>query len=177
MSEVMEVDVAWAGTPISSARAALEWVHVGPGDVLVDLGCGDGRVALEAAQLGAHAVCIERDFDLAETARRLFDGSAAGGRVTTIHADLFSNLTSHLSNATVVFLFLLPELNARLRTHLSTRVPTLRAVVSHHFEVRLPMQHAPSLGLLCSPCILNPDGTRIQPAVVRMAVRRAPADC
>ena len=64
MSEVMEVDVAWAGTPISSARAALEWVHVGPGDVLVDLGCGDGRVALEAAQLGAHAVCIERDFDL-----------------------------------------------------------------------------------------------------------------
>ena len=127
------LDVQWVATPHSAATAALDWANVGPHDLFVELGCGDGRVALEAARRGARAICVERDPVLAAEARELVGNSsdAVARRVEVLTADMFE---ADLTSATVVFLFLLPELNARLRTALSD-APLLRAVVSHGFEI------------------------------------------
>ena len=113
----------------------MRWIDVGPSDTVVELGCGDGRVALEAARRGATAVCVERDAELAAKARRLADGDPAGARVEVHTVDLFRFAGGvNMTNATVVFLFLLPEINARLRAALR-RAPRLRTVLSHKFEI------------------------------------------
>jgi 16S rRNA A1518/A1519 N6-dimethyltransferase RsmA/KsgA/DIM1 with predicted DNA glycosylase/AP lyase activity len=62
------VDVSFVPTKSAAARAALVWANVGPGDTLYELGCGDGRVAAEALELGASVVCVERDPELAAAA-------------------------------------------------------------------------------------------------------------
>ena len=121
----------WVATGYSAAAAALEWAQVGPQDLFVELGCGDGRVALEAAKRGARAVCVERDPEMAAEARGRMDADAAGTLVEVLTLDLFE---VNLTHATVVFLFLLPEINAKLQPVLS-RAPALRLVLSHKFEI------------------------------------------
>ena len=85
------VDVGFVPTESAAARAALAWAEVGPGDSVWDLGCGDGRVAEEALELGASVVCVESDPELAAVAAtRLL--RAAGGRperARVLTADLF----------------------------------------------------------------------------------------
>ena len=61
-------DVGWAPTPVWTAERALAWTTVGPGDIFYELGCGDGRVAIVAARLGAKVVCVEIDAALASAA-------------------------------------------------------------------------------------------------------------
>ena len=125
------LDVQWVATSRQAASAALEWVHVDVSDTFVELGCGDGRVALEAAQRGARAVCVERDAVLAAKARQHLTSSGHSDLVEVTEIDLFE---ANLTDATVIFLFLLPELNSALRPTLAS-APRLRAVVSHKFEV------------------------------------------
>ena len=63
-----DTDVQFVPTPASAAAHALKWAGVGSGDVFFELGCGDGRVPAEAVRLGASAVCVERDAQLAAEA-------------------------------------------------------------------------------------------------------------
>ena len=85
------VDVSFVPTESAAARAALEWAHVGPGDMVYELGCGDGRVAAEALALGASVVCVERDPELAAVAatRLLLATGSRPERAQVITTDLF----------------------------------------------------------------------------------------
>ena len=85
------VNVGFVPTDSAAARAALAWAGVGPGDSVFELGCGDGRVAEEALELGASVVCVESDPELAAVAatrlRRAAGSRPERARVLT--TDLF----------------------------------------------------------------------------------------
>ena len=97
------VDVSFVPTESAAARAALEWAHVGPGDTLYELGCGDGRVAAEALELGASVVCVERDPELAAVAatRLLLAAGSRPERAQVITTDLFEVDLSQATDACV----------------------------------------------------------------------------
>ena len=125
-------DVGWAPTPVWTAERALAWAAVGEGDVFYELGCGDGRVAVVAARRGARVVCVEIDAALAAAASSAVRAAGVEDRVEVVRADLFE---VDVSPATVVFVFLLPSLNARLRpTFESTLRPGTRDL-SREFEI------------------------------------------
>lgn len=129
---VLGQDVGFVATPARAAALALAWVDVGPADVVYDLGCGDGKVAIEAARLGASAVCIESDHTLAAAAETAARDAGLDELVTVRRENIFE---ADVSNATVVYLYLLPALNARLApslAHLSR--PTTR-ILTRSFEI------------------------------------------
>jgi SAM-dependent methyltransferase len=80
--------VSWLPTPADMATAALEWAEVGPSDVVYELGCGDGSVALAAAQRGARVVCVEIDEDLARGAEEIVKHAGLAHRVTVLQVTI-----------------------------------------------------------------------------------------
>jgi predicted RNA methylase len=119
-------------TPQAVVDAMLEMAKVTGKDVVYDLGCGDGRIPITAAQkYGARGVGIDID------PRRIFEANenakTAGvtDKVTFLNQDLF---TSDFSEATVVTLYLLPSLNQKLIPQLKKLKPGTR-IVSHAFDM------------------------------------------
>jgi len=101
-------------------------------DVVYDLGAGDGRLPIAAAQkFGAKAVGIEYDRDLAALARRNAERAGVAGKVTIIQGDIFKE---DFTRATVLTLYLLPDLNQQLRPTILTMKPGTR-VVSHAWDM------------------------------------------
>lgn len=125
-------DVVWIATPQSLVEKMLTAARVTPQDKVFDLGAGDGIVAITAArQFGATAVGIEYNPQLAEHARRKVAEAGVGDKVRIITGDIFKE---DFSSATVVTLYLLPELNQRLRPTLLDMKPGTR-IVSHDFDM------------------------------------------
>ncbi|HET7670968.1 MAG TPA: class I SAM-dependent methyltransferase [Burkholderiales bacterium] len=107
----------------------LELGSVTAADVVYDLGCGDGRIVIEAARrFGARAVCV--DLDPARIAEARANAAAAGvaERITFRQEDL---LQTEIRSATVVALFLTYNLNLRLRERFQRELPAGTRVVSH----------------------------------------------
>ena len=127
------LDVSFVPTPSSAAQQALQWAGVGADDIVYELGCGDGSVAAEAVKLGASAVCVEKDPDLAAQAleRMLSVAGDQPQRVKVLTEDLFE---VNMTEATVVYVFLLPDLNARLRPALTAQLQPGARVVSAEFQ-------------------------------------------
>jgi SAM-dependent methyltransferase len=125
-------DVGWAPTPVWTAEQGLAWIGVGPGDVFYELGCGDGRVAIVAAKRGARVVCVEIDPTLAAAASAAVKAAGVDDRVEVLREDLFK---VDVSPATVVFIFLLPALNARLRPIFESTLRPGTKVLSREFEI------------------------------------------
>ncbi len=125
-------DVVWVPTPESLVSAMLESAGVTPRDFVVDLGSGDGRIAIAAArQFGARAHGIEYNPNMVALARRMAQRAGVADRVTFAQGDIFE---SDFSEATVVTMYLLPSLNLRLRDTLLRMRPGTR-VVSHAFDM------------------------------------------
>jgi hypothetical protein len=125
-------DVVWAPTEDSMLVRMLEMANVAAADKLYDLGSGDGKIPIAAAKrFGATAVGIEYDADLVKHARCLAAAERVAARVTFVEGDIFE---SDFSDATVVTLYLLPELNLRLRPRLLDLTPGTR-VVSYSFTM------------------------------------------
>lgn len=125
-------DVPFLGTPEPVVNKMLELAQVSGDDVVYDLGCGDGRIVIEAAErFGAHGVGVELDPDLVEMARATVRERGLEDLVAIKHADIFE-LDFH--DATVVALFLWPTLNAQLVPQLSELKPGSR-IVSHAFGI------------------------------------------
>ena len=115
------------------ADAMLQLAEVGAADVVFDLGSGDGRIPIIAAQkYGARGVGIELDATLIEQSRQNARDAAVEDRVTFIRADLF---TADLSSATVVALYLSPSMNRELAPKLTKELKPGARVVSHQFAV------------------------------------------
>jgi SAM-dependent methyltransferase len=125
-------DVMWLPTPDELAYRLLEVARVGPNDLVYDLGAGDGRIAIAAAQRhGARAVGIEYNARLAAFAQREVERAGVADRVRIIQADLFQ---TDFSSATVLTLYLLDELNQQLRPRVLSMKPGTR-VVSNSFAM------------------------------------------
>jgi hypothetical protein len=116
-------------TPQTVARRMLEIAGAGPGETVTDLGSGDGRIPVLAAQLfGARAIGVELDRDLHRKALANSEAAGVGERVNLINGDLFE---TDLSQATVVTAYLLPSLMMRLRPRILDRMRPGARVVSH----------------------------------------------
>jgi len=123
-------DVIWVPTSDGLVTRMLKMAEVTAADRVYDLGAGDGKIAIAAARdFGARAVGIEYDPQLARLAQCYVQADGLGERVQIIHGDIFE---TDFSSATVVTLYLLPELNVRLRPTILKMKPGTR-VVSHSF--------------------------------------------
>ncbi len=122
-------DVMWIPTPEPLVGRMLQLANVKPMDVVYDLGAGDGRIVIAAAKLGANAVGVEYNPQLVQLARCLIGAEGLSGRARIVQGDLFQ---TSFSDATVVTLFLLPELDMRLRPELLALKPGTR-IVSHAY--------------------------------------------
>lgn len=125
-------DVVWIATPDAGVDRMLQMADLRPGDRLVDLGSGDGKIAITAARnYGVRARGLEYNPDLVALSQRRAVEAGAADKVEFIQADIF---VSDFSQASVVTMYLLPELNLRLRPILFRMAPGTR-VVSHSFTM------------------------------------------
>ena len=122
-------DVIWVPTPDDQVAEMLSLANVGSSDVVYDLGAGDGKIAIAASKLGAQAVGIEYDARMARLAQCMVEAENAGRRARIVQGDIFRE---DFSRATVVTMYLLPELNLCLRHRLLAMRPGTR-VATHHF--------------------------------------------
>lgn len=125
-------DVVFVPTPPEVVDAMLEVARVGPDDVLYDLGSGDGRIPITAARRwGTRGVGIDIDPQRIREANEAAQAAGVTDKVRFIEGDLFE---ADLSDATVISLYLLPDLNLRLRPKLLQLKPGTR-IVSHAFDM------------------------------------------
>ena len=124
-------DVVWVPTPQALVDRMLDMAKVTPKDFLMDLGSGDGRTVITAAKRGVRALGIEYNPDMVELSKRNAEKEGVAGRAEFRKADLFE---TDFSQATVVTMFLLPEINLRLRPKILEMRPGTR-VVSNTFTM------------------------------------------
>lgn len=125
--------VPYVPTPEPVVEEMLDMARVGPRDLVYDLGCGDGRIVIAAAsRRGARGVGIDIDADLVAEANRSARDAGVADRARFVVADLFR---SDFSEATVVMLYLSPELNAALQPQLWRQLKVGTRVVSHNFPM------------------------------------------
>jgi hypothetical protein len=125
-------DVVWVPTPHALVKLLLDMAQVTDKDILYDLGSGDGRMVISAAGRGARAHGIEYNSDLVELARRNASRAGVADKATFEQGDIFK---SDFSRATVIMLFLLPDLNIKLRPTLLNLKPGTR-IVANAFDMR-----------------------------------------
>ena len=126
-------DVVWVPTHGAVVHAMLSMAQVTPRDLVLDLGAGDGRIAIAAATapFGARAVGIEYDPDMAKRAVCLVQVAGLADRVRIVEGDIFEE---DFAGASVVSLYLLPHLNLCVRHRLLAMAPGTR-VVSHQYAM------------------------------------------
>lgn len=124
-------DVVWVPTPDALVERMLEMAKVTSKDYVMDLGSGDGRIAIAAAKRGARAVGIEYNPDMVELSKRNAKAAGVADKVKFIKADLFE---TDLSKADVITMYLLPRINLELRPKLLALKPGTR-IVSHAFDL------------------------------------------
>jgi len=127
-------DVIFIPTPPEVVAAMLKVAGVGKGDVIYDLGSGDGRIVISAVKDFGAARGVGIDIDPERVAEATANARLAGvgDRVTFLNQDLF---TANFSEATVVTLYLLPSLNLRLRPKLLSELKPGTRIVSHAFDI------------------------------------------
>lgn len=127
-----EPDVPYEPSAPGVVDAMLRLAKVGPGDVVYDLGCGDGRIVVAAARLGARGVGVDIDPRRIREARANARAAGVEDRVELREGDLFE---ADVRPATVVMLYLWPEVNLRLRPKLLAELRPGTRVVSHAHDM------------------------------------------
>ena len=126
-------DVRFVATPRSIVKQMLELANVKPGDVVYDLGCGDGRVVITAAkEFGARGVGIDIDSDRINQSMENARKAGVEDRVSFRNEDLFE---ADIREATVVTLYLLHTLNLKLRPKLWKELKPGTRIVSYNFDM------------------------------------------
>ncbi len=124
-------DVIWVPTPQALVEKMLDMGKVTPRDYVIDLGSGDGRTVITAAKRGAKALGIEYNPDMVELSKRNAAKEGVSDRANFVKADLFE---SDFSQAQVITMFLLPDINIRLRPKILDLKPGTR-IVSNSFTM------------------------------------------
>ena len=132
-AEVPGVLVPDVRTPPEVVMEILRLAGVGPADVVYDLGSGDGRIVIAAAHdFGARGVGIELDPDLVAESEKNAERASVSVRTRFLKQDIFD---TDVGEATVVTLYLSPELNLRLRPKLLAQLKPGSRIVSHDFPI------------------------------------------
>jgi SAM-dependent methyltransferase len=124
-------DVIWVPTPQALVDKMLDMAKVTPNDYVMDLGSGDGRTVITAAKRGAKALGVEYNPDMVELSKRNAAKAGVSDKANFVKADLFE---TDFSQATVVTMFLLPDINLRLRPKILDLKPGTR-IVSNSFTM------------------------------------------
>lgn len=124
-------DVVWVPTPQALVDRMLDMANVTPRDYVIDLGSGDGRTVVTAAKRGARAHGIEYNPDMVALSQRNAATEGLSARATFEKADIFEG---DFSQASVITMFLLPEINLRLRPKILDLKPGTR-IVSNSFTM------------------------------------------
>jgi SAM-dependent methyltransferase len=124
-------DVVWVPTNQQLVDKMLDMAKVTPQDYVIDLGSGDGRTVITAAKRGATAHGIEYNPDMVELSKRNAETAGVTARATFERADIFE---SDFGKATVITMFLLPNLNIKLRPKILDMKPGTR-IVSNSFDM------------------------------------------
>jgi len=127
-----EADVPYVPTPPEVVEGMLDMAGLRAGERLIDLGSGDGRIPRAAARRGADALGVEIDAGLVSRARSLTLLEGLETRARFVRDDLF---TVSLRDADVVTLYLLPDINERLKPKLLSEMKPGARVVSHAFDM------------------------------------------
>jgi len=138
-------DVVWVPTPQGTVDKMLELAGVTDKDYVIDLGSGDGITVITAAKKGATALGVEFNPEMVALAERRAKDGGVAERATFVRGDLFE---ADLSKATVITLFLLPDINLRLRPKLLDLKPGTR-VASNSFTMG---DWEPDAEATLSPC-------------------------
>lgn len=126
-------DVPYVPTQQSVVEGMLNLAKVGKDDVVYDLGCGDGRIVITSAKLyGTSGVGVDIDPERIKEANENAKKEGVEEKVSFIEGDLFKQ---DFSKATVVTLYLLPEVNLRLRPILLEQLKPGTRIVSHAFSM------------------------------------------
>src|SRR5919201_4921385 len=125
-------DVIWVPTPDEVVDRMLTMAQVTPNDFVMDLGAGDGKIAIAAAKkFGAKSLGIEYNPEMVKYAQKNAEAAGVGGKANFRQADIFQ---TDFTQATVITLYLLPALNMKLRPQILAMRPGTR-VVSHSFSM------------------------------------------
>jgi precorrin-6B methylase 2 len=124
-------DVVWVPTPQVVVDRMLDMAKVTPQDFVMDLGSGDGRTVITAAKRGARALGVEYNPEMVELSKRNAQKEGVTERASFVKADLFQ---TDFSKATVITMFLLPDINLKLRPKLLELKPGTR-IVSNSFTM------------------------------------------
>jgi SAM-dependent methyltransferase len=124
-------DVVWVPTCQVLVDKMLDMAEVTPKDYVIDLGSGDGRTVITAAKRGARSLGIEYNPDLVALSKRNAAAEGVGEKVRFVHGDIFD---TDFTKATVLTMFLLNELNRKLRPQILDMKPGTR-VVSNTFDM------------------------------------------
>jgi SAM-dependent methyltransferase len=124
-------DVIWVPTPQALVDRMLDMAKVTAKDYVIDLGSGDGRTVITAAKRGAKALGIEYNPDMVELSKRNAAKAGVSDKASFVKADLFE---ADLSPATVITMFLLPDINLKLRPKILNLKPGTR-IVSNSFTM------------------------------------------
>ena len=131
--QLRKPDVFYVPTPPAVVEAMLKMANVTGKDVVYDLGCGDGRIPIAAAQkYGARGIGIDIDPVRIAEAKENAKTAGVADKVTFLNQDLF---TSDFKEATVVTLYLLPSLNEKLMPKLKAELKPGTRIVSHAFDM------------------------------------------
>lgn len=125
-------DVIWVPTPPELVEKMLRMAKITPEDFVIDLGSGDGRIAIAAAKkFGARAQGIEYNPEMVALSNREAQRQGVADKVRFVKADIFQ---SDFSQATIITMYLLPDLNLKLRPKILDLKPGTR-VASHQFSM------------------------------------------
>ena len=128
-----EPDVPYDPSPPEVVTEMVRLAAVGPSDVVYDLGCGDGRIVIAAVKRhGARGVCVDIDPERIRESRANARKAGVEDRIRFLTQDLFQ---TSLTDATVVMLFLWPEINLKLRPKLLRELRPGTRIVSHMHDM------------------------------------------
>jgi len=127
-----ELDAPFVTTPDYLVEEMLDLAEVGPGDYVIDLGSGDGRIVIAAAQRGASGHGVDIDPNRVTEGEENAEAAGVSNRVMFVEEDIFD---TDFSRASVIMMYLLPEVNIRLRPLLLENLSPGTRVVSHEFDM------------------------------------------
>jgi SAM-dependent methyltransferase len=132
-AQIPHLDVPYVPSPNPVVDGMLKLAGVSAGDTVYDLGCGDGRIVIAAAKAyGARGVGVDINPERVEEARANAKSAKVDDKVRFEENDLFK---ANIANATVVTLYLLPDVNLRLKAKLMKELKPGTRIVSHSFDM------------------------------------------
>ena len=130
--QAQELDAPYVSTPHAVVDKMLDLAGVGPGDYVIDLGSGDGRIVIAAARRGAVGHGVELNPELVDKAQRNAAENGVSGRVMFLEEDIFE---TDFSQASVITMYLLSTVNIELRPRLLNMLEPGTRIVSHSFSM------------------------------------------